>query len=234
MGAPFWPSGLTIRRSRPPTAAAELRALVPSYSASCRPPLTPALRLSPRFLLGGFGDLRGFACVRFGRFKPFWPLAPVYPAPPAIFLAALRRFRGPALLRGLCPSSSQGAPFWPSGLTLRSSGLAFSQPLTLAVSPFIFRFMQASIYSSGSPFSQVSPLRFRRCAGLRLHSPRKFQAFLASSPCSASAASYHSCSVAPLPRPSAFSWAAPVFKFGRSLLAFGSNYSSQPTAYGGG
>ena len=105
---------------------------------------------------------------------------------------------------------------------------------TTFVSPFIFRFMQASIYSSGSPFSQVSPLRFRRCAGLRLHSPRKFQAFLASSPCSASAASYHSCSVAPLPRPSAFSWAAPVFKFGRSLLAFGSNYSSQPTAYGGG
>ena len=109
-----------------------------------------------------------------------------------------------------------------------------SPPLTLAVSPFIFRFMQASIYSRVSPFSQVSPLRFRRCAGLRLHSPRKFQAFLASSPCSASAASYHSCSVAPLPRPSAFSWAAPVFKFGRSLLAFGSNYSSQPTAYGGG
>ena len=105
---------------------------------------------------------------------------------------------------------------------------------TTFVSPFIFRFMQASIYSSGSPFSQVSPLGFRRCAGLRLHSPRKFQAFLASSPCSASAASYHSCSVAPLPRPSAFSWAAPVFKFGRSLLAFGSNYSSQPTAYGGG
>ena len=115
-----------------------------------------------------------------------------------------------------------------------SSGLAYGNPLTFIVSPFIFRFMQASIYSSGSPFSQVSPLRFRRCAGLRLHSPRKFQAFLASSPCSASAASYHSCSVAPLPRPSAFSWAAPVFKFGRSLLAFGSNYSSQPTAYGGG
>ncbi len=28
-GFPFWPSGLTVRRSRPPTAAAELRALVP-------------------------------------------------------------------------------------------------------------------------------------------------------------------------------------------------------------
>ena len=166
--------------------------------------------------------------------KPFWPPALASQAPPAIILAVLRRFRGPALFRGLRPSSRQGVPFWPSGLTLRSSGPAFCGPLTLAVSPFIFRFMQASIYSSGSPFSQVSPLRFRRCAGLRLHSPRKFQAFLASSPCSASAASYHSCSVAPLPRPSAFSWAAPVFKFGRSLLAFGSNYSSQPTAYGGG
>ena len=166
--------------------------------------------------------------------KPFWPPALASQAPPAILLAALRRFRGPALLRGLCPSSSQGAPFWPSGLTLRSSGPAFCGPLTLAVSPFIFRFMQASIYSSASPISKVSPLGFWRCAGLRLHSPRKFQAFLASSPCSASAASYHSCSVAPLPRPSAFSWAAPVFKFGRSLLAFGSNYSSQPTAYGGG
>ena len=46
----------------------------------------------------------------------------------------LRRFRGPALFGGPRPSSRQGVPFWPSGLTLRSSGLAFSQPLTLAVS----------------------------------------------------------------------------------------------------
>ena len=54
-------------------------------------------------------------------------------APPAIIPAVLRRFRGPALFRGLRPSSSQGAPFWPSGLTLRSSGPAFCGPLTLAV-----------------------------------------------------------------------------------------------------
>ena len=187
-----------------------IQTLVPSYSASCRPPLTPALRLSPRFLLGGFGALRGFACVRFGRFKPFWPLAPVYPAPPAIFLAALRRFRGPALLRGLCPSSSQGAPFWPSGLTLRSSGLAFSQPLTLAVSP-INRFMRAATCSSALP-----------C-------PRGFQAFLASSACAASATSYHSCSAAPLSWPSAFWWAAPLSKSGRFLLAFGSNSAVKRT-----
>ena len=146
----------------------------------------------------------------------------------------LCRLGGAVLFRSSCPAPNPSYRFWLLALTFRSSRPAFCGRLTSPVSPFIFRFMQASIYSSGSPFSQVSPLRFRRCAGLRLHSPRKFQAFLASSPCSASAASYHSCSVAPLPRPSAFSWAAPVFKFGRSLLAFGSNYSSQPTAYGGG
>ncbi|MFC3307116.1 DUF1010 domain-containing protein [Ottowia pentelensis] len=72
--------------------------------------------------------------------------------------------------------------------------------------------MPASIYSSVSPFSKVSPWRFWRCAGLRMHTPRQFQAILATSPCTASAASYHSCSAAPLPWRSAFSWAAPVFK----------------------
>ena len=53
-------------------------------------------------------------------------------------LAVLRRFRGPAVFLGQRPSSRLGAPFWPSGLTLQSSGLAYGQPLTLAVSPFIF------------------------------------------------------------------------------------------------
>ena len=89
--------------------------------------------------------------------------------------------------------------------------------------------MQASIYSSGSPFSQVSPLGFWRCAGLRLHPLRKFQAFLASSACAASATSYPSCSAAPLSWPSGFSWAAPFFKAGRSLLAFGSNSAVKRT-----
>ena len=103
------------------------------------------------------------------------------------------------------------------------------QPLKLYVSPFIFRFMQASIYSSGSPISKVSPLGFWRCAGLRLRSLGRFQAFLASSACAVSATSYHSCSAAPLPWPSAFSWAAPFFKAGRSLLAFGSNSAVKRT-----
>ena len=155
-------------------------------------------------------------------FKPFGPLALVQQAPPAIILAALRRFRGPALFHGLRTSSRLGAPFWPSGLTLRSSGLAFSQPLTLAVSP-ITRYMQAIISSRVLPFSKVSPLGFRLAAGLRLHALRRFQAFLASSACTASATSYHSCSAVPLPWPSAFSWAPLVFKSVLPRLAFGSN-----------
>ena len=36
--------------------------------------------------------------------------------------------------------------------------------------------MQASIYSSVSPFSKVSPWGFWRCAGLCRHAPRQFQA----------------------------------------------------------
>ena len=147
----------------------------------------------------------------------------------AITLAALRRFRGTALFHGPRPSSRLGAPFWPSGLTLRSSGPAKGGPLTLSVSPFIFRFMQACIYSSASPFSSVYSLGFWRSAGLRLHALCKFQVFLAACACAASATSYHSCSAAPLSWPSAFSWAAPLFKSGRSLLAFGSNSAFKPT-----
>ena len=63
----------------------------------------------------------------------FWPPALASQAPPAIMLAVLHGFRGPALFRGPRPSSMQGVPFWPSGLTLRSSGPAFCGPLTLAV-----------------------------------------------------------------------------------------------------
>ncbi len=90
-------------------------ALVPSPALCAQPPV-PALRPVPK------------------AFKPFWPPALVQQAPPAIILAVLRRFRGPALLRGLCPSSSQGAPFWPSGLTLRSSRPAYCGRLIWAVS----------------------------------------------------------------------------------------------------
>ena len=103
--------------------------------------------------------------------------------------------------------------------------------LTLPVSPLIFLFMQAYIHSSASPFSKVSPWEFWRLAGLRLRSLGRFQAFWASGACVASAASYHSCSVASLPWRSAFSWAAHVFKAGRPLLAFGSNSALKRTGF---
>ncbi|MBP3982768.1 DUF1010 domain-containing protein [Acidovorax sp. JG5] len=71
--------------------------------------------------------------------------------------------------------------------------------------------MRAATRSSAPPCSKV------------------LSAFWASSACQSSATSYHACSAAPLPWPSAFSWAAPVFKAGRSLLAFGSNCAVKPT-----
>ena len=61
-------------------------------------------------------------------------------------------------------------------LTLRSSG-RLRRPLSSPVSPFIFRFMQASLYSSASPFSSVFPLGFWPCGGLRLGLVRFFKPF---------------------------------------------------------
>ena len=170
----------------------------------------------------------GFALGCCASFKPFWPLALVQLALVAIFLAALRRFRGVVLFLGLRASSSWGFPCWLLCLTRRSSG-RLRRRLAWSVSPFIFRFMQACIDSSASPFSKVSPWEFWRLAGLRLRSLGRFQAFWASGACVASAASYHSCSAAPLPWPSGFSWAAHIFKAGRSLLAFGSNSAVKRT-----
>ncbi|MCB1973372.1 MAG: DUF1010 domain-containing protein [Burkholderiaceae bacterium] len=71
-------------------------------------------------------------------------------------------------------------------------------------------------------------MRAVTCSSARPYS-RGFEAFLASSAFAASATSYHSCSAAPLSWPSAFSWAAPLFKSGRSLLAFGSNSAVKRT-----
>ncbi|WP_234450005.1 DUF1010 domain-containing protein [Acidovorax sp. MR-S7] len=57
-----------------------------------------------------------------------------------------------------------------------------------------------------------------------------FLVFWASSACQPSTTCYPSCSAAPLSWPSGFSWAAHVFKAGRSLLAFGSNSAVKRTA----
>ena len=81
---------------------------------------SPAFTFSSGYLLG-FCHVPGFAFGRCASFKPFWPPALVQQAPPAIIFAALRRFRGPAVFLGLRTSSRLGAPFWPSGLTVRRS-----------------------------------------------------------------------------------------------------------------
>ena len=81
---------------------------------------SPAFIFSSVYSLG-FYRVPGFALGRCAVFKPFWPLALVQQALPAIILAALRRSRGPALFPGPHPSLSLGAPFWPSGLTIRRS-----------------------------------------------------------------------------------------------------------------
>ena len=122
-----------------------------------------------------------------------------------------------------------GAPFWPSGLTLRSSGLAFSQPLTLAVSRLETRFIQAHVLFTGIHLLKHLSAGFLPCAGLRLGVLRQFQAFLASSPCAASATSYHFASIAPPPWRRAFSQFAPVVKLGFPVLASGSNCAVKPT-----
>ena len=171
----------------------------------------------------------GFALERCAGFKPFWPLALAQRAPPAIILQALRRLRGAVLFRGLRPSSISGFPFWRLGLTGQSSRPAYGGRLTFGVSPFTFRVMQAAINSSALPFSKVSPWGFWRSAGLRLRSLRQVQAFLASGARLSSATCYLSCSAAPLPWRSAFSWAASVFRVGRPLLAFGSNSALKRT-----
>ena len=67
------------------------------------------------------------------------------------------------------------------------------------------------------------------CAGLRLWAVCQFQVFLASSPCAASATSYHfSSSVSP-PWRTAFSRFAPVVNLGLPVLASGSNRAVKPT-----
>ena len=158
-----------------------------------------------------FGFSPGFAWCRFASFKRFWPPALVQQAPLAIILQASRRLRGAVPFRGRRPSlSSRSWPVWLLGLTRQSSGLAYGQPLTLFVSP-ITRSMRAATRSSAPPCS------------------KGFQAFWASGACAASATSYPSCSAAPLPWPSGFSWAAHIFKAGRSLLAFGSNSAVKRT-----
>ena len=90
---------------------------------------SPAFTFSSVYSLG-FGFLAGLRLGALRQFKPFWPLALVQQAPPAIIFQAVRRLRGAVLFRGLRPSSIWGFPFWLLGLTGQSSRPAFGGRLT--------------------------------------------------------------------------------------------------------
>ena len=148
---------------------------------------------------------------------------------PAIILAALRRFRGPAVFRGLRPCSSPGAPFWLSGLTRRSSRPAYGGRVTLAVSTEENQFISPMLFQTAFNFSSVVQRLVCRFSGLRLVVLRWFLAFLASSPCAASASSYCFGSAVPPRWCCAFSQFVPVAKSWLPVLASGSNISVKPT-----
>ena len=115
---------------------------------------------------------------------------------PAIILAALRRFGGAVLFPGPRTSSSLGAPFWPSGLTLRSSRPAYGGRLIWAVSLWRIRLptAQVMLQSITVTHSQVLSLVLGRSAGLRLLAGSVFKAFLAVTvrPHSVSSSAFHS------------------------------------------
>ena len=82
-----------------------------------------------------------------------------------------------------------------------------------------------------TPFTLASvyPLGAWRSLGLRLRGLRQFQAFLASSPCAASATSYHFSSIALPWWRSAFSRFVLVVNLEFPVLASGSNRAVKPT-----
>ena len=147
---------------------------------SCAQPPVPALRPVPKAYL------------------PFGPPALGQQAPPAILLAALRRFRGSALFRGLRLSSSPGAPFGPSGLTRRSSRPAYGGRLTLAVSLLTSPSSHPMPFQTAATRSSASSLGRGRCGGLRLFRALGVQGFWGASASASCAGSYCFCSPWPL------------------------------------
>ena len=90
-------------------------------------------------------------------------------------------------------------------------------------------FIQPHALFTGIYFLKRLFAGFLPCAGLRLGALRCFQAFLASSPCAASATSYHFSSSASPPWRTAFSRFAPVVNLGLPVLASVANRVVKPT-----
>ena len=141
----------------------------------------------------------------------------------------LRSLGGAVLFRSSCPSPNHGYPFWLLALTFRSSRPAFCGRLTSPVSTTENQFMSPMLFQTAFNSSSVGQRLVCRFSGLRLLALRRFPAFLASSPCVASASSYCFGSTAQLRWRCAFSQLAPFAKPWLSVLASGSNISVKPT-----
>ena len=141
----------------------------------------------------------------------------------------LRRLGGAVLFRSSCPSPNHGYPFWLLALTFRSSRPAFCGRLTSPVSTEENQFISPMLIQTAFNFSSVVQRWVCRFSGLRLLALRRFPAFLASSPCVASASSYLFCSAVPPRWRRAFSQLVPVAKSNLSVLASGSNLPVKPT-----
>ena len=152
---------LTGEVSRPPTAAAELRALVPLKTNLFSPCLFKRHSISQALFSAWFVVCMGFACWYHAGFWSFWPLALVQQAQAAIVFVVLCRLGGAALFRSSCPSPNRSYRFWLLALTFRSSRPAFCGRLTSPVSlPFIpVHFNPSAIYLRKRCFAVILAFR---------------------------------------------------------------------------
>ena len=141
----------------------------------------------------------------------------------------LCRLGGAALFHSSRPSPNSCYPFWLLALTFRSSRPAYGGRLTSPVSTTENQFISPMLFQTAFNFSSVVQRLVCRFSGLRLLALRRFPAFLASSPCVASASSYFFASAVLLRWRSVFSQFVPVAKFRLFVLASGSNISVKPT-----
>ena len=151
-------------------------------------------------------------------------------APVFSFFASIAPLRLRCAFSWFAPVASLGFALLAAGSNrsvkpIRLRRTAYFRSLVCA-KPALFRPM---VHSPAFTFSSGYPLGFLPCAGLRLGVLRWFQAFLASSPCAASATSYHFSSIASPPWRSVFSRFALVVKLGFPVLASGSNCAVKPT-----
>ena len=90
-----------------------------------------------------FCRVPGFAFGCCASFKPFWPLALLQQALPAIIFQAVRRFRGTVLFRNARPSSTWSFPFWLVWLPGSTADSPSASRLLLVVSPLLGAFIES-------------------------------------------------------------------------------------------